>query len=263
MSWVQNLMVGVLFFGALALVGFFTIVSDFGPFALPGKQMVVFFDNAEGLKIGSRVTVLGVPSGLISDIALVPVDVARKPVNEDSPLKVAQRVAVTIELKKPVYFYKNYSIAIKNESILAGKVVAIDPGNAGVGDVERLELFSISARDVSRNKTALKMRLENPDIKNDLEGISSGDPLAGVSELIEENREDVRRTINNVAEITTKINTGRGTLGLLVNDDELHRNANTVLTDAEIVVRELREGLEDTREQAPVTSFIRSALTAF
>ena len=97
----------------------------------------------------------------------------------------------------------------------------------------------------------------------DLSGVSAGDPLAGLSQLIDENRDDLRRTVNNIADITTKINEGRGTIGQLINNDDLHRNANTLVTDAQVVVKELREGLEDTREQAPVTSFIRAALTAF
>ena len=81
--------------------------------------------------------------------------------------------------------------------------------------------------------------------------------------MISENRRNVRETIENIRSITGKINNGNGTLGLLVNDDELHANANTLVTDAQTVVNELRESLEDTREQAPVTSFVRAALTAF
>ncbi len=74
---------------------------------------------------------------------------------------------------------------------------------------------------------------------------------------------NVRITLENLRDITDKVNKGQGTLGILINDDELHRNASTLLSDAQIVVREVREGLEDTREQAPVNSFVRAALTAF
>lgn len=272
----QNLVVGTLFFGALAIVAHFTIFSESGPFASRGKQMVLYFSNADGIKVGSRVTVLGVPSGSVVDVALVPVDADNRRVPSDSPRRVSHKVAVTIELKQDVIFYENYRVAIKGESLLSDKMVAIDPGFAIDGRTgqryARVDIFSVSARELEENKTtALEEELrhretavqrgEKPFV--DLQGEAASDPVAGISELIEENRENVRLTLDNIASITGKINRGRGTIGRLVNDDDLHRNANTLLTDAQIVVKELRESLEDTREQAPVTSFLRAALTAF
>ncbi len=271
MKWLQNLMVGLLFFGALAMTGYFTIVSDSGPFARRGSQLVLFFDNAEGLKAGARVTVLGVPSGLVAAVDLVPVDVENRIVAADSAARIGQRVAITVELQKEVVFYENYEVAIKNESIISGKLISIDPGSARPGrdgkTPAQIRTFSTNPDELAElDRTALEHFLLNRDKEPDLavlQGKTSGDPVAGIAELISENREDVRATIENVREITRKINEGQGTLGLLVNDDELHRNANTLVTDAQTVVRELRESLEDTREQAPVNSFVRAALTSF
>lgn len=229
--------------------------------------MVLYFDNADGIKTGARVTILGVPAGTVVGLDLVSVDEKNQPAEDGSG--VAQRVAVTIELRRPVKFYSNYQIAVKNETILSGKIIAIDPGSSRPGPdgqvPKTVDVLSPSTTDLKREgKTALQYTLaKGGGAFVNLQGESSGDPLAGLSEMISENRGDIRRTLNNVAEITQKINQGKGTIGLLVNDDELHRNANTVITDAQIVVRELRESLEDTREQAPVNSFLRAALTAF
>ncbi len=272
MTWLQNVMVGLLFFGALFMVGFFTIVSQSGPFATRGNQMLLFFDNAEGIKEGSRVTVLGVPSGLVDSVDLVSVDEADRVVADDDGARVGQRVAITIELRKEVVFYENYEVAIKNESLLSGKVISINPGSAAAGargvPTPEIKVLSLPTSELaSRGQTALDYFIENRESlagdTAELQGESAGDPVAGIAELISENRGNVRETIANVRDITQKINEGRGTLGLLVNDDELHRNANTLVTDAQTVVKELRESLEDTREQAPVTSFVRAALTAF
>lgn len=271
-------MVGLLFFGALAIVGYFTIVSDNGPFAPKGEQMVFFFDNADGVKAGSRVTVLGVPAGTVADISLVAVDRYKRPLPPDSPEQVGQRVAITIELKQPVVFYENYNIAVKNESLLSGKIIAIDPGSARRPGksrrVRQLSVRSVPTQQLAqKGETALQSyfsargpvgpEVPPSDAFPDLEGETAGDPLAGLAELISENREGIRQTIDNVAEITDKINNGEGTVGRLINDDDLHRNADSLLDDAQVVIKELRESLEDTREQAPVTSFIRAALTAF
>lgn len=274
MKLLQNLLVGLLFFGALAIVGHFTIFSTSGPFASQGSNMVLYFDNADGIKAGSKVTVLGVPSGSVADVALVPVDKENRVVPYNSPETVGQRVAITVELRRPVVFYKNYAVAIKSESLLGGKLVAIDPGTAldrkTQKPFERVEIKAYSPQDLANLDTTaldqeMKRRALSPQMAafTDLQGTTAGDPVAGLAEILEDNRGNVKRTLDNLAQITDKVNNGKGTVGRLINDDELHRNASTLLTDAQIVIKELRESLEDTREQAPVTSFIRAALTAF
>lgn len=274
MKVLQNLVVGFLFAGSLALVGYFTILSENGPFARSGQQLVLYFDQAEGMKVGARVTVLGVPAGTVTALDLVSVDDRDRPVPDDSPERSRQIVAVTVELKKTVVFYSNYQISLKNESILSGKVVAIDPGTArsrGGLASSRMDVVWVDPQEmVQSRKTAAQISLDRLTADRSanhglaaLQGVNAGDPVAGLAQLISENREDVRRTIQNVAEITDKVNNGRGTIGMLINDNQLHENANTLVTDARVVVREMRESLEDTREQAPVTSFIRAALTAF
>lgn len=274
MKLFQNFVVGILFAGSLALVGYFTVLSDSGPFARQGQQLVLYFDHAEGVKAGTRVTVLGVPAGTVTEIELVSVDDKGQPVPDDSELRSRQIVGITVELKKPVVFYSNYRISLKNESILSGKVVAIDPGTARVTTglaPERLQVVWVDPREAAQSgKSASQYSLErlmadreSTQAMTALQGQNAGDPVAGLAEMISENRDDVRRTIQNVAEITDKINNGRGTIGLLINDNQLHENATTLVTDARLVVREMRESLEDTREQAPVTSFLRAALTAF
>lgn len=274
MKLFQNFVVGIIFAGSLALVGYFTVLSDSGPFARQGQQLVLYFDHAEGVKAGTRVTVLGVPAGTVIDIELVSIDDRGQPVPDDSELRSRQIVGITVELKKPVVFYSNYRISLKNESILSGKVVAIDPGTARVTTglaPERLQVVWVDPREAAQSgKSASQYSLErlmadreSTKAMTALQGQNAGDPVAGLAEMISENRDDVRRTIQNVAEITDKINNGRGTIGLLINDNQLHENATTLVTDARLVVREMRESLEDTREQAPVTSFLRAALTAF
>jgi phospholipid/cholesterol/gamma-HCH transport system substrate-binding protein len=60
----------------------------------------------------------------------------------------------------------------------------------------------------------------------------------------------------NLAVVTAKLSSGEGTIGRLLMHDKMYQ-------DADDLVKELRESVEDAREQAPVTSFIRAALTAF
>ncbi|MBM9578771.1 MCE family protein [Leptospira sp. 201903070] len=249
MSSLRYLLVGIIFTAAVGVVGYFTIITEGGPVKKRGEFMKITFRNAEGIKVGNKVTVQGVPFGYVSSIRLIQIDENGLEV-QSGDLGIGTRVEVTLLLKEKIRLYDNYDIIIKNESLLTGRVISIDPGTTDP-ESQKLKARSTPVTMIDyKTAGALKGRVLQ-------------DPLVSLSELISENRGDIRRTFSNIADITTKINTGDGSLGRLINNDDVHKNVNTVLTDAQIVLRELREGLEDTREQAPVTSFIRAALSAF
>ncbi|EQA43294.1 hypothetical protein LEP1GSC050_1511 [Leptospira broomii serovar Hurstbridge str. 5399] len=245
----RYLLVGAIFSVALVIVGYFTVMTEGGPVQKRGEFLKINFKNAEGIKVGNKVTVQGVPFGYVSNIRLIQIseEGTALPAGE---IGIATRVEVTIILKEPLRLYENYDITIRNESLLSGRVISIDPGTLEAPPEAKLPPGSIYKPVDYKTGAQLKGRVLQ-------------DPLVSLSELIAENRGDIRKTFSNVADITTKVNSGDGTLGRLINRDDLHTNINTVLTDAQIVLRELREGLEDTREQAPVTSFIRAALSSF
>ncbi|EMO28060.1 hypothetical protein LEP1GSC170_4721, partial [Leptospira interrogans serovar Bataviae str. HAI135] len=109
---------------------------------------------------------------------------------------------------------------------MTGRVIAIDPGTT---DLEPKQL---------KTRTT-PVTMIDYKTTGSLKGRVLQDPLVSLSELISENRGDIRKTFSNIADITTKINTGDGSLGRLINNDDVHKNVNTVLTDAQIVLREL------------------------
>jgi len=256
----KYLIVGLLFIVSIGVVGYFTILTEGGPLKKQGVRAIVYFPNADGLKVGNRVTVQGVPYGYISQIRLVQIDENGEVLPEGIP-GVASKVEVTLTLNGPIKIYENYSAVIKNESLLSGRIVALDPGSRYPKNPKTLEMDT-SGEEIlllSDYTAETWQKKSAPPLK----GKVTEDPLVTLSELIAENRADIRRTVMNLAEVTTKINQGQGTIGRLINETDIHKNVNTTLSDAQIVLRELREGLEDFREQAPVTSFIRAALSAF
>lgn len=143
-------------------------------------------------------------------------------------------VLVTFRMYKKFTLYENYRIKIKNETSLGGKYVSIYPG--------------CREKD-GRIYEVIESRVN-------LKGESTGDALTMLADLIEENRKNVYSTIRNIEEITDKINRGQGTLGKLINEDKIHDSTKGL-------VKEVRDTMEDSREQAPVTSFIRALLIAF
>jgi phospholipid/cholesterol/gamma-HCH transport system substrate-binding protein len=152
---------------------------------------------------------------------------------------VLNEVFVEVAVLDSVPVYSNYQIEIRTESALGGKYVSVYPGN---------KRFPLMAKNI------------DGQIFN---GVSYRDPFTSISQIIDENRTNVYETIRNVKNISSKINTGKGTFGKLVNDDEAYSEMNTLIKRAENLMGEVREGIEDSREQAPVTSFLRTILTVF
>jgi len=81
--------------------------------------------------------------------------------------------------------------------------------------------------------------------------------------LISDHYDDISETLQNlkvasvqleaslkaIEEVSTQINAGEGTLGKLIQDDDLYVEATSTL-------REARNLIEDLREQAPISAFI-------
>ncbi|MCG6140692.1 mammalian cell entry protein Mce [Leptospira mtsangambouensis] len=252
----RALIVGLLFIFSLVAVGYFTIVTEGGPFQKSGYQLPVYFPDAEGIKIGNKVTIHGVPFGYVSKIRLVQIDEYGN-LLPDGETGIGTKVELTLLLKGKVQLFSNYEITIKNESLLSGRVVSLDPGSKFPVDPKTKE-YMMTEPALTKVEISPRSGKMIP-----IQGKVTQDPLVSLSELIAENRSDIRKTVQNIAGITGKINEGQGTLGKLINESDVHKSVNTTLGDAQVVLKELREGLEDTREQAPVTSFIRSALSAF
>jgi phospholipid/cholesterol/gamma-HCH transport system substrate-binding protein len=218
MTKLNEFVVGMVFFFAMGVLGYYTIVRGDLFDTREFYYSTVIFEDVEGLAIGDKVLVNGVESGTVTAIELL----------------TDGKVIVSLKLYRFFSLYENYKILLKNQSALGGRVISVNPGAAEVNG----EIF------------------ETVESMKNLTGLTIGDPLTKISEVIDENREDLRTAIRNISEFTEKINKGQGTIGKLVNEDTIHK-------DADSLINELRDTIEDSREQAPVTSFIRAALTAF
>lgn len=218
MTKLNEFIVGVVFFFAMGILGYYTIIRGDLFDTRQFYYSTVIFDDVEGLTIGNKVLVNGVESGTVTAIELM----------------VNGKVLVSLKLYRFFNLYENYRIILKNQSALGGRVILINPGAAEA----KGELF------------------ETVESMKNLTGKTIGDPLTKISEVIDENREDLRIAVKNISEFSEKINKGDGTIAKLVNQDTVHEEASNL-------IKELRDTIEDSREQAPVTSFIRAALTAF
>lgn len=68
--------------------------------------------------------------------------------------------------------------------------------------------------------------------------------------------ENTKKITGELAELTSGVNRGRGSIGKLMTDD-------SVFVEAKGLLKELRESIQDLREQAPINSFIGVVFSAF
>ncbi len=214
----NEIVVGVIFLVAMMILGYYTIIMS-RKFLEPAAayRMTVIFPNIEGLEVENKVKINGVEAGRVEAVGLK-----------------GHQVLVKLKMYTRFILYDNYAIKIKSDSLLGKKFVGISPG-----------------APYDRNGIAQGVITERENLPGRYE-----DVLGAMSEIIDDNRENLYASIRNMREITDKLNKGQGTFGKLINEDKVHGQT-------ESLVKELRETIEDAREQAPITSFIRAALTAF
>ena len=162
-----NIGVGVFFFIAIIILGYFTIIMSedfFSPYEY--YTITVVFPDIEGLGVNDKVKINGVLGGVVGEVELQ-----------------ENNVLVTMKMHKQFTLYENYKIKIKNQTALGGKYASIYPG----------------CEYSEGNRYAVIKSREN------LKGESTGDVLGILSELVAENRENVYETIDNLKQITHKI----------------------------------------------------------
>lgn len=221
----MEIAVGILFLFGMAVMGYFTLIMKDEIYdAKEYKKFEVEFPAAAGLKKGDAVTVLGVYSGEVTSVELD-----------------GNKVLVGAKVFNEFIMYENYKIKIRAEGALGDKFVDIQPGK----EFDEERSFAV----ITLNERLI--------------GDKSGDILVAIEDLIAKNENVLSESVENINDITqnikiltSKINRGEGTLGKLLSDD-------STLNQADELLYEVKETIEDAREQAPVTSFIRAALTAF
>ncbi|MHC4389885.1 MAG: MlaD family protein [Planctomycetota bacterium] len=113
--------------------------------------------------------------------------------------------------------------------------------------VESLESIQSTLALVNEGKGPVGVLLKDEE---------SGERVKRTLASVERATERLDRTMANVEITTGAIADGKGTIGRLIMDDRL-------VNEAERVIVELRESVEDIREQAPVSAFVQAVFAAF
>lgn len=158
----------------------------------PTFKVKAYFTNIEGLRKGAPVRMSGINVGAVAEIFLAP--------------DTSGKVLVVMDLEKDVqrFIRKNTEAFVETEGLVGNKVINLQKG-------------TVDQPEVEDGGTIIGM---NPL------------GLAAILEEITEILGSTKSMSSDLAGIVSKINTGEGTIGKLLNDDRLYENTNLILLTA-------------------------------
>ena len=206
----RELRVGIFTLIALAVLIFLLLNAsgDFNPFERK-FQLKANFTSAEGLREGGQVQLAGMPIGKVQEVKL------RPPGGADEPKVEATFTVSEIVDGQPVSErIRTDSTAQLVASTVLGndKVIDISPGtSAGQPVPENYVLRSVVPATINQLTV-------------------SGNELV----------QQLNRLAIPMTDIATKINEGEGTLGRVINDEQLYENLNATIAQSRGTVAELQ-----------------------
>jgi len=185
--------------GVFILIG--SIMFLIAVFLLGNKQSLfastfevkAYFSTIEGLRKGAPVRLSGIDVGSVNDVRIMKDTLAR--------------VEVTLKLVEEVrsFIKEDMRATIETEGLVGNKVIVLHVGSA--------------ASKVVKNG-----------------GTIIGDDPLNFGALVNEAKgtlEYTKEMARNLAEIVAKVNNGAGSIGKLVNDDDLYTNTNKLVITAD------------------------------
>lgn len=267
----QYIFIGILFWIIISSIALLTVIMPANkdiqlPYYLP-----VILKNAHGIHLGTRVHILGVDQGFVKHIDYYPVD------NNGNLILITncenlceekikdQIILAILNIRRKMEFYQNYHLYTRYDNVIGEKIIEIDPGSKLVIKkntktiIPKIEVLYLNPSEVLEIITNNRINLNKQQL---ILSTNYEDPLTIFSEIIFENRKPLFRIFKNLAETTEKINSGKGTISLLLNENILLTEIDKTFLEAILFIRDLREGLESLRENnilinsaSPITGF--------
>jgi phospholipid/cholesterol/gamma-HCH transport system substrate-binding protein len=223
-------------FFALAIIAALVILESLGTFAFfeRGYHLHALFKNVQDLKVGDAVKMGGVPVGRVETIALTNT-VARVTMNLDQKMKDQVKLDSTA--------------AIRFTGMMGNNYVDLSFGTpAGVKAMDDATLPSVEQPDLSE----LMGRLDNvaagvENLTKSFSGEQIDKLLGPLTELVKNNQSNVTASLGNVRVISDRIAQGQGTVGRLINSDELYVTALTTVSNLQGTAADIKKASDEAR----------------
>lgn len=204
-------------FFALALLAGIIIIEMVGglEYFRPGRNIRARFNSVMELKVGDPVKMAGVQVGKVDNITFSEgrVEVFMKINRKDATIKTDSKAT------------------IKFSGLMGQNYVSVDFGSPNAPVVETgAELATVEQADLS----ALMARLDKvaggvENMTKQFSGENFSNLLGPFTDFLKDNKDRLGAMIGNMQTISSQIAQGKGTVGMLINDDALYKTAlNTV-----------------------------------
>jgi ABC-type transporter Mla subunit MlaD len=206
MNQVRHAVLGLFFFFTIVALGVVTVyLGDFS-FTQTKLEFVAWFDDVDGLGSGDPVAVHGFPCGRVEEITF----------NEDEKDPARRlRVKFNLKLKNPQPLAKDYVVAIGSTSLLGGKQIDVTLGTGAP--------------------------LPRSDWEH-LKGTSSLSLQKGLQALIGENRADVHRIVNGLANVVSDLDAGKRSLASVVLEKKASDDLNQAIASGRSILDKADHG---------------------
>jgi len=192
-------------------------------------RLFVNYPSVEGLRRGDAVHVAGVKLGSVDTVALQP-----------------DGVRVTLLLEDRAVVRRDSVARLDYQALSGNRFVAISLGTPGAPALKDGDMLEGA---VAPSVTQLVDELHG--VAHSVQGLAESlnenqdRVLKNVNALIEDNRNSLQVTLNNIASITAKLDRGDGTLARLLNDPTLYDRAAAVVGDVRRVSDRIARGQGD------------------
>lgn len=203
------------------------------------KKLTLFLyqDNAGGLRVGAPVRLEGVDIGNVTKIGVVP-NHGADPVQIQ--MKISSRFQPLIK--------ENSTATLATAGVLGETFVDIDSRNATGGVIQNGA--SLKSKDTPQFEDVVRSSqgtLQNIDVllqRTDriIAYIESGQGSIGKLIYDQELYNRLNSTLTEVQTMVNEISSGKGSIGKLLNDDELYNKANASVDKLNTIIDEINSG---------------------
>jgi phospholipid/cholesterol/gamma-HCH transport system substrate-binding protein len=194
-----------IFIGSVILIIGIFMLGNKDQLFVPTFTIKAYFKNIEGLRNGASVRFGGIDIGAVKDIKIMP--------DTSGMVEVAMRIKSEIRR----FIKKDSRASIETEGLVGNKVVLISMGS------DKAEIIENDGTILSKEP------LSFADVIDETQGILSY----------------TKEMTKNLSEIIARVNKGEGTIGKILNDEELYRTATSITKTADKSLASITEDLKN------------------
>lgn len=235
----QSVRVGLFTLLGVALAWItFEALSGGKIFKPEGYAIIAPFANLKGLKAGDDVLMAGVKIGTVAETRLG-----------------QQRVEAVLTINPDVKIPDDAVASVETSSLLGAQQLAVSFGKSPTVLAPGAEIKTRNTVDL--NEVISQLGSLGAKLESVAEGVGqalgggaeggSGSLFTRLDTLVTENGPKLTETIANLQDITTKLKSGEGTMGRLINDPRLHDELLASVTEIKAAAADARSFMSDSK----------------